>query len=77
MSKPTSTSSAPIPKAGRGGLKGFVADVSRELKKVQWPTPRETSRLTGVVIAVCAICLVIIFIFSIVVETLVGMLTRG
>lgn len=79
MSKPISMDkpTAPIPKPSRGGIKGFVADVSRELKKVQWPTPRETTRLTGVVIAVCAICLVVIFVFSFVVEMLVGMITRG
>lgn len=78
MSKPISMdkTSAPIPKTGRGGLKGYFADVTRELKKVQWPTPRETTRLTGVVVAVCAICLVAISVLSYLIAILVDLITR-
>ena len=77
MSKPISMDkpSTPLPKPGRGGLKGYFGDVMRELKKVQWPTPRETTRLTGVVIAVCGICLVVISAMSFIMGSLVEMLT--
>lgn len=78
MSKPLSMDkpSAPVPKPGRGGLKGFFNDVIRELKKVQWPTPRETTRLTGVVVAVCGICLAVISAMSFIIAMLVDMITR-
>lgn len=72
MDKPT----APIPKPGRGGLKGYFSEVIRELKKVQWPTPRETTRLTGVVAAVCAICLVVIYVLSFLITNIIDMLVR-
>jgi preprotein translocase subunit SecE len=52
---------APIPAlAGAGGRRGrgnpldFVRDVRSELRKVAWPTQRETINLTAVVIALSA-----------------------
>jgi len=47
----------PLPLAGAGGRRGrgnpinFVRDVRLELRKVAWPTRRETMNLTAVVIA--------------------------
>ena len=47
----------PLPLAGAGGRRGrgnpidFVRDVRSELRKVAWPTQRETLNLTAVVIA--------------------------
>ena len=38
--------------ASRGGLFRFIGEVIGELKKVTWPTPQETVRLTLLVIAV-------------------------
>ncbi len=38
--------------ASRGGLFRFFGEVISELKKVTWPTPQETVRLTMLVIAV-------------------------
>ena len=35
-------------------MKDFFKGVASELKKVSWPTKKETSRYTLVVIAVCA-----------------------
>lgn len=51
--KPKTSGSLPTPKMRRG-LKSFLADVGREMKKVNWPTKGETNRLTGVVLVVCA-----------------------
>ncbi len=66
MSKKTAAASPapsgggiPIPKSKRG-LPGFLADVRRELTKVSWPTVPETNRLTGVVLAVCALLAVVL-----------------
>jgi preprotein translocase subunit SecE len=47
----------PLPLSGAGGRRGrgnpinFVRDVRSELRKVAWPTQRETVNLTAVVIA--------------------------
>lgn len=66
----------PIPKSRRG-IKGFISEVSREMKKVSWPTKSETNRLTGVVMAVTILCVVILTGLSIIFATLVNLLTRG
>ena len=42
----------PSSEASRGGLFRFFGEVISELKKVTWPTPQETVRLTLLVIAV-------------------------
>ena len=44
----------PVPRSSRGP-KGFLQEVRREIKKVNWPTIPETHRLTGVVLGVCAL----------------------
>jgi preprotein translocase SecE subunit len=44
--------SLPIPRSKRG-LRGFLSEVGREMKKVSWPSRAETNRLTGVVLGVC------------------------
>jgi preprotein translocase SecE subunit len=72
---PQPASHVPAPfKTKRGGIKGFFSDVARELKKVDWPAPKETNRLTGVVLAVCALVVLILFGMSIVADTIVQML---
>ena len=49
--------SRPMPLAGAGGRRGrgnpldFIRDVRSELRKVAWPTQRETINLTAVVLA--------------------------
>ncbi|GAB4122214.1 MAG: hypothetical protein Fur0036_07820 [Fimbriimonadaceae bacterium] len=48
----------------------------REMKHVTWPTQRETMRMTGTVLAVCAILAVTLFLlsgaFRIVLSILIG-----
>lgn len=50
----------PSPKIRRGP-KGFLTDTRAELKKVTWPTRAETNRLTGVVLAVCIMCVLFLY----------------
>ncbi len=45
----------PSSEASRGGLFRFLGEVISELKKVTWPTPQETVRLTLLVIAVSVV----------------------
>lgn len=68
--------SVPIPKSKRG-LKGFVNEVGREMKKVSWPTRAETNRLTAVVLVVCAGLVALFTGLSVVFDTLVSLLTKG
>jgi preprotein translocase SecE subunit len=72
---PQTTSTAPIPKPKRG-VKTYLAEVSRELKKVSWPSKEETTRLTGVVLAVCGLVIVILMAlnetFSMVIDFLMN-----
>lgn len=82
MSKSISTpgtkslSGPPIPKSKRG-LKGFFKEVVREIKKVNWPTPKETNRLTGIVLVVCGLIVAVLSALSFVIDTVVTMLTKG
>jgi len=64
----------PLPKSRRG-IKGFYSEVVREMKKVNWPTKKETNRLTGVVMAVTIICVLILLGFGIVFGTLISLIT--
>jgi preprotein translocase subunit SecE len=66
----------PIPRSRRGA-KGFFTEVVREMKKVNWPTKPETTRLTGVVLAVCLLVVTILSMLSFVFGTIIGILTGG
>lgn len=55
------TGSVPVPDIARRGVRGFISDVRSEMKKVIWPTRIETLRLTGIVLAVCALAVSILF----------------
>jgi preprotein translocase subunit SecE len=48
--------------------KGYFDDVSREMKKVSWPTREQLKESTGVVIITCFI----ITLFVFVVDTIMG-----
>ena len=49
---PDGPSAVATPKFNRG-VRGFFAEVGREMRKVNWPPRAETTRLTGIVLAVC------------------------
>jgi preprotein translocase subunit SecE len=74
--QPRSGGSLPIPKSRRG-VKGFFAEVGRDMKKVSWPTRPETTRLTGVVLAVCAILVTVLTVLGYVSDLIIRLVTRG
>jgi preprotein translocase SecE subunit len=58
------------------GMKPFFAGVKRELKKVSWPTYKETNRLFGVVVSVCILLIVVMGVLGFTFETLIHIITR-
>jgi preprotein translocase SecE subunit len=66
----------PIPKSRRG-IKGFINEVVRELKKVNWPTKAETNRLTGVVMAVTFMSVLILTAMGFLFEVIINFITKG
>ena len=68
--------SLPVPRSKRG-LKGFISEVGREMKKVSWPTRAETNRLTGVVLSVCVLVGGIMILMSTFFDFVVKMITTG
>ena len=74
--EPRKAGSLPIPKSKRG-LKGFLSEVGREMKKVSWPTRPETTRLTLVVLTVCGIVVVTLTVMSYVFEVITNLITKG
>ena len=73
---PKGPTSIPTPKSRRG-LKGFFAEVGREMKKVTWPTKQETNRLTLIVFSVCFIICLVLFVLSFIFENGVSLVTTG
>lgn len=63
----------PTPKSKRG-FKGYWNDVSRELKKVDWPSVKEINRLTFVVLVVCGFVVVVLWLMSYVAGTAINVL---
>ncbi len=45
--------------------KQFLADVSKEMKKVSWPTKEQLQESTGVVLGVCAVLTAIVFLIDV------------
>jgi preprotein translocase SecE subunit len=74
MSEPKAN--LPIPKMNRGAG-SFFADLKRELKKVSWPTTKETNRLFGVVIAVCVLLAAVMGILGFAFDLLVTLITKS
>jgi len=45
-----------MPLGGRGqGLVSLFRDLKGEIKKVNWPTPRQTANMTAVIVALSAV----------------------
>ncbi|MEX2244645.1 MAG: preprotein translocase subunit SecE [Fimbriimonadaceae bacterium] len=76
MSQTPKTGSVPVPKMRRG-VKGFYRDVVREMKHVTWPKPHETTRLTGVVLVVCALIIVLLQFAAFVFGEIVTAIVKG
>jgi preprotein translocase subunit SecE len=74
--RPRPAGSLPTPKLRRG-LKSFLNDVLREMKKVSWPTKHETNRLTGVVLIVCIVLVTMLTTLGMLFSLLVDFITRG
>lgn len=74
--KPKLPSSVATPKFKRG-LKGFMADTSREMKKVNWPTKKETNRLTFVVLSLVILVALLLSAFGVLSGTVVNIVTTG
>ena len=72
----TPKSSVPLPKKSNRGMKGFWTELVRELKKVDWPPPKEVNRLTGVVLAVCALVVGVLYLLSLFAGTVIDLLLR-
>lgn len=75
--KTPATSGSPLDGLRKSrGISGFFQDVMREMKHVTWPTQKETMRMTGTVLAVCAILAVTLYLlseaFRIVLSILIG-----
>ncbi len=66
----------PLPKMNRG-LKGFYRDVLREMKHVNWPTPAESTRMTGIVLAVCTSLVLVLFGLSELMAMVMQQITGG
>ncbi len=60
-----------LPSFGKRGVRGYLQDVSREMKRVVWPTRAETVRLTWLVLFVVILFVVYLWAFGYVIEILV------
>ena len=74
--QPKVPSSIATPKFKRG-VKGFFTETSREMKKVNWPTKKETSRLTFVVMSLVVIVATMLSGMGWVADTFVTLVTKG
>jgi preprotein translocase SecE subunit len=61
----------------RRGAKGFFAETGRELRKVNWPTPRDTTRLTGIVLTVCIGLALVLLLMSGLFDKVITLLESG
>ena len=63
--------------SSRRGVRGFIAETSRELRKVNWPTPRDTTRLTGIVLTVCIGLAMVLLVMSGLFDRIITLLESG
>ena len=69
-------SSVPVPKMKKG-FGGFWKEAMAEMKKVHWPTRAETTRLTGVVFAVCIAVIVFLYGLGMVCDSVFSIITEA
>lgn len=72
--EPKGTTSLPTPNLKKGP-KRFFSDVKREMKKVTWPTKKETTRLTGIVISLCVVLVAVMTLLSLGAGTIMDMIS--
>lgn len=60
-SKDAKGKSAKSAKKPKKGIVKYFKDARSEFKKVVWPTPKETTRNTAVVIITCALAALVVF----------------
>ncbi len=73
---PKASGSAPLPDLRRG-MKGFLRGVQQEMKRVTWPSRKETTRLTGVVLGVCGLITIFLALLSGAFDVLMKILLEG
>ncbi|MCA0360945.1 MAG: preprotein translocase subunit SecE [Armatimonadetes bacterium] len=66
----------PTPDMKRGP-RAFFKDLQREVRMITWPTPQETTRLTGTVLGVCVLVVVLLFGLSLAIEQLFRLIGVG
>lgn len=66
----------PVEKKKRGGLGRYLREMKSELKKVVWPTKKQTINNTGVVILCVIIVGAFVWIFDGVASQLIGALLK-
>jgi len=64
---PAVSSGVALPHSQRG-FKGYFKDVQREIKKIDWPSKEDTTRLTGIVLVVVLMLMGILLAFGFIVE---------
>ena len=74
--KPRASGAVATPKFKRG-LKGFLTETRREMKKVVWPTRRETTRLTLIVLALVLLAGAGLSFMGWIADTGVMLITKG
>ncbi|MBQ1847955.1 MAG: preprotein translocase subunit SecE [Clostridia bacterium] len=55
---------------------GFLKSCKGELKKITWPTPKQTAKNTGIVLATMAVIGVIVVLLDLLFSQLIGLLTK-
>ncbi len=74
--RPKAPSSIATPKFKRG-LKGFLTDTSREMKKVNWPTKKETNRLSFVVLSLVVFVATLLSLMGWISDAFIQIVTKG
>jgi preprotein translocase SecE subunit len=65
--KKAPTASLPQPDT-KGGIGPFFRSLQQEVKKIIWPTRKETTRLANTVVGVCVLLVGILTVLSLIIE---------